>query len=253
MCVRESPGDEGLSRIQPQPGEPMPKILIALVRHGAYLQPANVPSAHLPHPLDESGRKQALQGAETIGQFAHEAGLAVVPEIDSSPLLRAWQSATIVSDHLRARFGTPFRVREIQALCERSLGSAANLTMAEIAAAIGRDPRYPPLPPKWKQLPDFRLPLPGAESLMESGQRAARHIETEIAQIESACAVPTLKVFVGHGGAFRHAAVHLGFWSAVEAGRHSMYYGAPVFLEKMPDGHWILRAGKWKTRSEMKD
>jgi 2,3-bisphosphoglycerate-dependent phosphoglycerate mutase len=224
----------------------MASIQVALVRHGSFRQPEGVPSAHLPHPLTEQGREEARSGAERLAQHAHEAGFEIERVIDASTLLRAYETAVLFASKLAERGLGEFRVEQFDALTERSLGSMANLTEAEIEAIVAADPRASALPERWKRSSDLRLPFPGAESLNDAGRRVARHIEQRVQ--ESSGALSRLKVVVGHGGAFRHAARELGVLSEGDVAALSMYHAEPVYLERR-QGHWQQVAGRWKPRS----
>jgi 2,3-bisphosphoglycerate-dependent phosphoglycerate mutase len=90
--------------------------------------------------------------------------------------------------------------------------------------------------------------LQGAESLLEAGERVAGHLSHSMA------ALPPdehdrVKLFVGHGAAFRHAAWHLGVLEFGQIRQLSMYHCQPVMLEYLPDGQWRHFAGEWKVRS----
>jgi 2,3-bisphosphoglycerate-dependent phosphoglycerate mutase len=121
----------------------------------------------------------------------------------------------------------------------------ANLTEAEIEAVVAADPRASALPERWKRVADLRLPFPGAESLSDAGRRVARHIVERAASVSGGG--PRLKIVVGHGGAFRHAARELGVLSDGEVAALSMYHADPVYLE-CREGQWRQVAGRWKPR-----
>jgi hypothetical protein len=63
----------------------------------------------------------------------------------------------------------------------------------------------------------------------------------------------TLKIYVGHGAAFRHAAHHLGVLAFEDIAKLSMYHGVPVLLESHPDGSWRQVGGQWKQRAPKED
>jgi 2,3-bisphosphoglycerate-dependent phosphoglycerate mutase len=225
------------------------RLIAAIMRHGDYRQPRGVPSARLPHPLTVKGEVQARAGAAQLQDAAREAGWQIHPVIDSSELLRGWQTAMVLADELRRRGVAEAAVQAFDALDERGLGSAANLTMDEIAAAVAADPRCQPLPPRWKADSWFRLSFPGAESLMQAGQRTAVHMAARLAELADQVTADTLKVFVGHGGAFRHAAVHLGLLTVAEAQVLSMHHCRPVFVERLDRDTWRHICGAWKRRA----
>lgn len=228
----------------------MPRWIAALVRHGEYEQPPEVPSSHLPHPLTESGRDQARRGAEEILARAEEENWWIAPVIDSSRMLRAWQTAETMRNRLQTALARKFRVEEFPELAERSVGAAANLTLEEIERVLLRDPRYDPPPEDWKRNSHYRLPLQAAESLLESGVRVARHLEARLSDLEVGKGEGTLKIFVGHGGSFRHGALELGVLDVEEIPRLSMFHCCPIYLERTSRGRWAHLSGEWKVREE---
>ena len=246
-----------------------PRIVVALVRHGDYEQPEDVPSAHLPHPLTAKGREQARELGARLHEAAAEHGLEIAPVLHASALLRASQTASIAAAALGEQApGRSFTIAESWDLAERSTGAAANLTVQQIAAAVAADPRMPPLPKVWKTHPRFRLPFPGAESLMQAGARVAAHIENQVharahALRESPTTDPAvaasavLEVFVSHGGALRHAAVCMGALELTAVPGLSMHHCGFVLLElqRSPQewedgapGSWRQIGGQWKVR-----
>ena len=120
--------------------------------------------------------------------------------------------------------------------------------MGDIEKVVAADPRYGAPPKGWKSDSHYRLPLQGAESLMEAGVRVARHVARRMEDLAETAEANTLKLFVGHGAAFRHAAVHLGILAADEVGRLSMYHCRPVYLETDGHGAWTHLMGPWKQR-----
>ncbi len=228
----------------------MPRLIAALVRHGQYRQLPDTPSAHQPFPLVAEGKAQALAGAQELRGLLEEHKVALHPQVDSSQLLRAWQTAQLMVEHLRSHLGTEVEVNSFDALAERCVGSAANLSIAQIEAVLREDTRYPELPENWKADSHFCLPLQGAESLMQSGARVAGHLRAQMAALEANTTGDTLKLFVGHGAAFRHAAYHLGALDFDEIRKLSMYHARPVLLEYQTDGSWKHIGGEWKVRKQ---
>ena len=229
----------------------MVKRALAWIRHGEYAQPAGAPSAHLPHGLTPRGQEQARAAAASVWRYAQDNGLHFEPSIDTSRMRRAWETATILGRELSRLGGPALQVVEYADLAERSLGAAANLTIDEIEAVLAADPRFEVPPPGWKRDPRYVLPLQGAESLEAAGQRVARHVVARMREIEAA--EPVLKLFVGHGGAFRHAACVLGLLSAADVHKLSMTNGAPIFFElhTSPAGErLVLLAGEWRQRTD---
>lgn len=227
----------------------MGRLLAALVRHGDYHQLPDTPSAHQPFPLTPRGEEQARAAAQILRDLLRRHDWQVVPEIDSSMLLRAWQTACIIEARLAATAGKTTRVTSFEALAERGLGSAANLSMTQIQNAIHQDPRFPDLPSNWKADSHFRLPLQGAESLLEAGERVATHLRRRMAALGPAGTGNRLKIFVGHGAALRHAAYHLGVLELSQVAKLSMYHGQPVVLEFLPGGVWRHVEGDWRVRA----
>ncbi|MFM9270754.1 histidine phosphatase family protein [Halomonas elongata] len=226
---------------------PAPRTIAVLVRHGDYHQLPDTPSAHQPFPLTERGRDQADKAAWELGAMLEAEGWRLAETIDTSELLRAWQTAERLREGL-ANCWFPLRIENFGALAERGLGSAANLTLDQIVRAVEADPRCDALPANWKSSSHFRLPLPGAESLMEAGERVADHLESRMAALAAEVRDDTAKLFVGHGAAFRHAAYRLGVLAFDDIARLSMYHAASVYLERFPDGRWRHIGGHWKRR-----
>lgn len=219
---------------------------IALIRHGAYRQRAGAPSARQPYPLTDAGIAQARAGAETLSGMIADHGMQPAPIIFSSRQLRAWQTAREILTRLR-ELGHPVEgIEETSALAERGLGSAANLTVAEIEAILRDDPRHDPPPPGWKSDSDYRLPLEGAESLTEAGQRVARHL------VDTA-RPGQLTIHVGHGASFRHACCHLGLIDRTEIPKLSMFHARPSLICHDSHGRWRHLAGAWKIRAPEED
>lgn len=228
-----------------------PRTVAALIRHGDYHQLPDTPSAHQPFPLTDQGRAQAVAAGRTLGATLAAEGWQLDRTLDASQLLRAWQTAELLREALSEGPGeerAKLRVEGFDALAERGLGSAANLTTAQIARVVAADPRCGALPADWKSNSHFRLPLPGAESLMAAGERVAEHLEARMAALAARAGGDTLKLFVGHGAAFRHAAHRLGVLAFEDIARLSMHHAGPVYLERLPDGRWRHIGGRWKVR-----
>ena len=221
----------------------VPRFL-CLIRHGDYLQRKNVPSAYQPFALTAKGELQATNTASALESFAHTNSLVFNQTIFSSELLRAWQTATIISQHMQSEM----LVDSSMLLAERSVGYAANLTVSEIEQVLESDPRYEVPRKNWKSDSHYCLPFCGAESLMQAGQRVADYLT----QIANNLVNDELAVVVGHGAAFRHAAFHLGILSMDDIAKLSMYHCEPVFLEvpeKLTE-KWQHVDGKWKIRQQ---
>ena len=225
----------------------MSRRIAAIIRHGDYHQIPGAPSAHQPYPLTRNGEIQAGEAAATIQEVMALHDWALDPVIDCSQMLRSWQTARIIADSLAGQVPVALQLRSFDALAERSVGSVANLTTDQIEHILLQDPRYPEPPEEWKADSRYRLPFQGAESLLESGERVAGHLLNRLSELPPGRG-NTLKLFVGHGASFRHAAFHLGVIQYEEIRRLSMYHGRPVFLELLDDGCWRHIEGAWKVR-----
>jgi len=201
---------------------------IVLIRHGAYHQPKGVPSALLPHPLTSEGQEHAKAGAKELLDISQKENLSLHPTIFSSTSLRAWETASLIKSVLEKETKTQFEIQTADDLCERSVGPMANLTVEEIESVLEKDPRFEVPASGWKSTPDYRLPYPGAESLMMAGNRVANFIKGTLQKMKTQ---NELVLFVGHGASFRFASHHLGLWDVETARAHSMFYGKPVPLK----------------------
>lgn len=227
----------------------MARLFAALIRHGDYHQLPDVPSAHQPFPLNSEGETQAQEGAQLLHDMIVRNEWALVPAIDSSRLLRAWQTAGIFADRLADLVASTPQIESYDELAERGVGCLANLTIAQIEAVLHQDPRVSDPPADWKADSHYRLPLQGAESLLEAGERVAGHLSKSMAGL-----LPDdhdrIKIFVGHGAAFRHAAYHLGVLAFEQIRQLSMFHCQPVMIEYLPGGQWRHVEGDWKVRPE---
>ena len=230
----------------------MPRIIAALIRHGDYFQLPDTPSAWQPFPLNQEGKKHALAAADAIYKTLNENSWQLDNNCDSSQLLRAWQTASIISDKLIKLNSSNkhLNVTAFEQLAERGVGSVANLPISRIEEIINIDPRYKNLPEDWKSNSYYRLPFQGAESLMDSGERVAKHIKTSMLELSNEIKTDTLKLFVGHGAAFRHAAFHLGLLKFEQIAQLSMFHGSPVYIELTENDQWTHIFGEWKVRAE---
>ena len=226
----------------------MARLIAALIRHGDYQQLPDTPSAHQPWPLNSQGENQSREGAQRLYDSATRNGWTLEPSIDSSRLLRAWQTSTILADSLAELSSFKSYIESYDALAERGVGCLANLTITQIEDILRQDPRVSSPPAGWKADSHYCLPLQGAESLLEAGERVAAHL------LQTMAALPRdgqdrVKLFVGHGAAFRHAACHLGVLEFGQLRQLSMFHCQPVMLEYLPDGNWRHVEGDWKVRS----
>ena len=221
----------------------MARLIAALIRHGDYHQLADTPSAHQPFPLTARGRAQAEQAAVKLQQQSEEQGWKIALELHSSRLLRAWETADLIARQL----GNGYHVVEYADLAERGMGSASNLSIRQIEEIVRQDPRFEGLPEDWKSNSHYCLPLQGAESLVQAGQRVAKHLIESMQHLGNNADTDTVKVFVGHGAAIRHAAYELGVLNFEEIAQLSMYHAEPVYIEYGKRG-WKHVAGNWKIR-----
>ena len=227
----------------------MSRRIAAIIRHGDYYQIPGAPSAHQPFPLNADGEKQAAESADSIASILRQHNWSLNPEIDCSRMLRGWQTAQIIADSLGEKLSRQLQLQSFDELAERSVGCAANLTSEQIRDIIHNDPRYTDLPDDWKSNSEYRLPLQGAESMLEAGERVASHLLRRMSALPDED-TDTLKLFVGHGAAFRHAAYHLGVLSFGQLRELSMFHCQPVLIEYLPGGAWRHIGGEWKLRSE---
>ena len=228
----------------------MARLFAAFIRHAAYRQLADTPSAHQPFSLTENGIVQATQAVDPLLQFSNDEGLQILHVVDSSHLLRAWQTAKIINKQLILNGTDQLTIECFDALAERGLGACvANLTINQIEDLMCLDPRFSVPPRDWKSNSQYRLPFPGAESLLSAGKRVARHVTRRMEELHHVCTTDSLKLFVGHGAAFRHAAYHLGILSYDEIAKLSMFHAQPIYLEYLGKECWRHSAGEWKIRA----
>lgn len=215
----------------------------ALIRHGAYEQLKQVPSALQPFPLTKSGIEEVRQQAKQFAHWLIETEQRLDPIVDTSTLLRAYQTGEIYIEELRNLFLAEPRIESHFSLCERSVGAVANLTIEEIERVLALDPRFDVPPENWKSDSFYCLPFDGAESLNQAGERVAKHIKTWREQ-----AGEGLKLFIGHGAAIRHGASLLGAIQFNDIKKLSMFYGHPVVLEFAEEASPRHLYGDWKLR-----
>jgi 2,3-bisphosphoglycerate-dependent phosphoglycerate mutase len=231
----------------------MARHIAALIRHGDYRQLPDTPSAHQPFPLTPEGEAQAHRAVPGLLEDIAANGWTLDAHIDSSRMLRAWQTARIIAEGMAPHLPTKPEVVSFDSLAERGLGSAANLSMRQIADILDCDPRFETPPGDWKSNSRYCLPLQGAESLMDAGARVAAHLNRRMGALRDSAVDGTLALFVGHGAAFRHAAHHLGILSFDQIAELSMYHVRPVYLECLTDGCWRQVGGEWKVRASAGD
>lgn len=220
--------------------------ICALIRHGAYEQLKHTPSALQPYPLTAEGELEVRRQARLFKDWLLASGHRLDPAIDASSLLRAWQTATIYKEELADLFDGQPEVRSYPSLCERSVGAVANLTTDEIERILMLDPRFEEAPEGWKSDSHYCLPFDGAESLLQAGDRVAKHIQAWRQQ-HTNDQDALVKLFIGHGASIRHAAFHMNVMKFCDIKRFSMHYGHPVVLELVGDNTTQL-FGDWKQR-----
>lgn len=216
---------------------------ISLIRHADYAQRPSTPSAFQPFALTSSGEKQAIEAVLPLQNFVQSQNLNIHKTIFSSSLLRAWQTAEIIRQHLMI---ADMSIETSIQLAERCVGSVANLTVAEIEQILQQDPRYEKPPEKWKSDSYYCLPFHGAESMMQAGQRVADYLKEIICNIM----IGELAIVVGHGASIRHATYQLGILEFNEIQKLSMFHCKPLFFE-VPDADvWSHVEGDWKVREQ---
>ena len=216
------------------------------VRHGHFERPDETASAHSLLPLSETGHAQAAAAVGKIAARCANQGLEIDKRIEASQLLRAWQTANVLAEGLSERTGTPHHVIQRDEMIERGLGSAANLTFTRIRELVEADPRLGSLPEGWRRMPEYRLPLPGAESLMDAGKRAAARIAHSIESMPEDDPRDLARLFVAHSGCLRHAAVVLGAIDVRRVASLSMDFVQAVMIERFPDGSWRVVDGDFE-------
>ncbi len=226
----------------------MSRLIAAFIRHGEYHQLTNTPSALQPFALTEKGKQQAQRAAELLVNQSRQAEWKIYPVIDCSSLLRAWQTAHEIKTIFEQENVHCCVIESFADLCERSVGSVANLNIDQIEAILNNDPRFATAPEHWKSNSHYCLPFPGAESLMDAGLRVAQHLTNRLINLKRQIETDTLMVFVGHGASFRHAAYHLGILKFDQIAQLSMYHAQPIYLELQADTSLKHIAGKWKIR-----
>lgn len=227
----------------------MARLFAAFIRHAAYMQLSDIPSAHQPFALNNDGVAQAMKAAGLLLKFSLDKDLQILHVVDSSHLLRAWKTAKIINEQLTRKGLHKLRIESFDALAERGVGSCvANLTIKQIEEVMRQDPRFTMPPENWKSNSRYCLPFSGAESLLSAGQRVAEHVIQRMEELRRICTTDTLKLFVGHGAAFRHAAYHLGILNYEDIAKLSMFHAQPLYFEYLGKNNWRHCAGNWKIR-----
>ena len=201
---------------------------LIFLRHSIYQQPKNVPSALLPHPITAEGVAQAKAGAHKIIDYFKEKEHQFPKNIESSSLLRAYQTATIIAEEVFKVTKIDLKITQTDALTERKMGSMANLTVEEIEQIMSKDPRYSCPPRGWKSSKEYKLPYIDCESLDDAGKRVAEYIKnpTILENFDDQC----YRMLIGHGASFRHACHTLGILKEEDIQKLSMHYAEPLFF-----------------------
>lgn len=228
----------------------MNELFAILVRHGEYRQKPGTPSALQPFGLTDTGKAQAGNAGLEIAELAKSQGWRLAPEICCSRQLRAWQTANLLGQSLSVAAGLDFHLTENEALAERSVGALANLSIPEIEQVLHEDPRYTVPPDNWKSDSHYRLPVQGAESLLQAGARVATFLRERLTDLNGQ-ADANAQIFVGHGAALRHAAHHLGVLAFEDIRRISMHHARPVVLKREDNDTWRHHSGAWKERRSL--
>jgi len=219
------------------------------IRHGDYHHQAATPGAFQPFPLTVEGETQAVNCVEKILAFGEQHGLRIAPTLHSSIVLRAWSTAEIIRRKLADMIpDESYSLMQTDLLCERSVGSLANLPISAIEQVVSEDPRYETPPAGWKSDSHYRLPYPGAESLMQAGERVSSYINQVMSTLPADASI--MQLFIGHGAAFRHAACDQAMLELDEIKNLSMFHAEPIYFTMGPDKGWRHRAGEWKIRSQ---
>ena len=124
---------------------------------------------------------------------------------------------------------------------------------SEIETILQKDPRYNAPPKNWKSDSHYCLPFQGAESLTQSGERVAKHLSRSLSKLHKKIQSDTLKIFVGHGASFRHAAWHLKVIPFNKIKQLSMHHASPLFFEWTKEGELKHIAGEWKQRKKTEE
>lgn len=227
----------------------MKKNYAVFLRHGDYQHRKLTPGAYQPYPLTEEGRAQSERCVEKLQKFCTEHKLRIAPVLHTSCLLRAWQTADLIRQKLAAETNLSYSLQETEQLCERSVGSLANLSISEIEQVLHDDPRYEVPPPGWKSDSHYKLPYPFAESLMQAGKRAATYIDSVMAAWPDDAGI--MQLFIGHGASFRHASCHKGMLEFEQLAQLSMYHAEPICFTLDREKQWLHQAGAWKIRSHI--
>lgn len=218
------------------------------IRHGAYEQLKNTPSALQPFALTKEGRVHAKDGSELVQDYLQQNRLKLHSHFHSSSLLRAWQTADIMQHALQSLSHQPISIETHDHLVERSVGGLANLTTSQIEKILQDDPRFPNPPENWKSNSHYCLPFPGAESLMQAGER----VKTCVLKLAESLQEGELMLIFGHGAAFRHAAHLIGCLPFHKIDIYSMHHGRPVFFRQLKENEWAHDESLWKVRAKEK-
>jgi 2,3-bisphosphoglycerate-dependent phosphoglycerate mutase len=155
-------------------------VLLLLVRHGVtQYNTDRIFMGHDPVPLSATGRDQ-------IGRLAERLNAAPPARIVASDILRARESAEIISRRLALPFETEPLLREVD------VGRAKGVSYAEAAV-------------RWPDVfdPSGEARFPGGESFSEVADRAASYLRSAVLADSGTVLVVT------HGGVVRGVAARL--------------------------------------------
>jgi len=166
--------------------------LLTLVRHGQTdWNLARRIQGATDIPLNEAGRKDARTAADHLAGTTHHS-------IYSSPLLRARETAEIISEELG--LGAPVLVPDIR---EREFGEGEGMLVSEYMETYG----------------GWHAPVPGAETLEDVAERALSALDA-IARESRRRSTPVAEsvVVVAHGGVIRALIDHVSGGTLPRAG-----------------------------------
>lgn len=170
-----------------------------LLRHGQTALGAQGRfQGHLPEALDETGMRQADEaGSRLAGILASGEWLAQRPQIVTSTLPRAIQTAMAVARHL----GVPGEaLREEDSLCEMAFGPWEGLTTRQVKE------RFPDMR-RARKLDRWNFAAPGGESYRALAHRVENWLEK----------LDTPVIVVTHCGTMRVVGHLLAGWSREDA------------------------------------
>jgi 2,3-bisphosphoglycerate-dependent phosphoglycerate mutase len=224
----------------------MSRLIAVFMRHGALKHPAGIAGGNLPFPLTAAGEEQAVEAAHRLAALADEMDFKVDDDIECSPNEAAWQTAAIVGEELEERHTRGYRALERAEMAGRSLGSVANLKVAQIESMIKEDPRFSKAPKGWLSKTDYRPPFAGVETLGAAGERLGGFVRRRVEEMWPHLTGDTFKVFVGHNSALMHAAAHLDVLPTKRAAQLALPHAAWALIEFNAAGRCTLVDADWR-------